>query len=1412
MTPDPTPTPPQDIPGAPTPPAAPPSGEEKASESRPRRGILTRLLGGHRLSRRVRWVVRILIILPVIVIALALIVSHSPLVEMIAARKLTALLGCEVHIGTAIITVDGRLVIRDLSLRVPGMDGQAGEFMSADRAEADLDWSGLLVGAVHPLGVRLQRPVFRVSQSTESGAVNLEGLHPSPTATKPDQPPRIDVIHGTVELGEHEAGPGGYRTLTRLGVDGFLAPQQPGKPVYTVRLHETGKTRAPLTARTPSPGAPPVAGSAMAGGMVLEGMVDLRTSAAKLELMNLELNVWGAASVPQFVREVWGRLNMRGRIPKADFEYDPKGGLSVSLTLENVSMDALVPNASVSAHGDDMLSLSRVNGGIRVSSQGLHADLNAIVEDQTTPSQVILTTQGTRLDSALKCQVISKNFRVEKDPALLPFLPEHVRTRLATFSGPTAVVDTEMMIERGAPGPGGPAPFNVSGWARLRHASAAFDKFPYPFNELSGLVEFNDEKIEFKDLIGFGPTGAKLTASGIIAPPDETSEVTLHIVVTDVPVDEVLERSLPEDRKPVIGFLFDRPGFDRLVGQGLIVSPQGQGELREKLDEATRARGTATGEKLAALDRQIADLEHRLQAPSFEFGGVANFDVTVHSLPGHDSPWEYTVTVEFPRAGLVPKVFPLPVAGTDVALEITPTTARLLRGTFQGASGGTAVVNATVGLETSGEKDFKPTVHIEARDIPVDDLLLAALPEDSTSPAPPVPTPAPSAQPAPPSPGAAQTAAKDDAVGTKLSPKKLLRDLNLTGTVDASAHVTPKGENDLALELRISLDGLTARPAPAGKTALVELADLTGVVLLSEERLAIPSITGKVRRLDQGRGRREEGSPGGRDGLGTVAVSLAANLPKKEAPPGSPLEALHIAVAVGDFDLAAPIGDTVEIFSPKAAAAVEELRAKRDPEGHVDAHLTVDQVRDGPVEVAVDVTRMRGVALDALENRLTVEYIHGDARYISGETDRVAFTDFTADVKVVQPGGPETPPDPATRLTLSGEALVGTGGARSGPGERGAIAPAQLVVEAPEVAIESSLVRAALERAFPASTLKALEEFEPRGVVGAVLRIETSAGDAAGKGKGEGREARMSVGGEITPRTVTIVSDETEVTLDEMTGRVVFEKDRGRIEKLTAKGMGWGVNLDGGWDTDAQGDTAIDVRAGMEADSLGTELKALLPATARDLVSRLKLELPGRLEMSDAHLKALRSDEPSRNEATLDGTFRFAGGRLDVGLPVTDCDGSLWFRVERPAGAEVSKYDFSLVADRLSLSGLMASNLRARVLSGSGRGQLLMPLLSADCAGGRITAQGVVTAPPSSPAQCAPARPRCSGARAGLPDRPDAGGRAVRAGAGRAGRPPLPTVSSLRAIGLLCHVRAGCGPGAGRGGRAACTTTRPARG
>jgi hypothetical protein len=123
--------------------------------------------------------------------------------------------------------------------------------------------------------------------------------------------------------------------------------------------------------------------------------------------------------------------------------------------------------------------------------------------------------------------------------------------------------------------------------------------------------------------------------------------------VTDAPVDDLLAEAFGKGRDQIMSTLFNKDRYRQLVDSGLVLTQAGADALKSELDGVRTRLGT--GEDRALRDR-VAELERRLRAPVFEFGGLTDVPSAL-TAPGVDSLTPRSKSDD--HAGLVPPV-PVP--------------------------------------------------------------------------------------------------------------------------------------------------------------------------------------------------------------------------------------------------------------------------------------------------------------------------------------------------------------------------------------------------------------------------------------------------------------------------------------------------------------------------------------------------------------------------------------------------------------------------------------------------------------------------------------------------------------------------------------------------------------------------------
>jgi len=646
---------------------------------------------GGRGRRVFRGSVRTLVGVPVVLALLTLIMMRSPVVGWLLKSNVRDLTGCELEISGAYVSLDGRLVVRDFALLAPGVQGEAAKFLSAKRAAVDLVWTRALLGEVRIDAVRLYEPVFVLSQSSVDGSVNIAGLRAAAggrggagggeggAPALSVRLPTLDIVNGRLDFTEHDAA-GTLSVLRRVTADGSITARGGGRGVYTVRMQETGRR-----------------------GMLVDGWVDLLAGSASVNLLNVALDPWKRESVPAAYREIWDRLNIQGRIASTTLDYDSISGPKARVVLDGVSMNALLPaetdgGEAAGAGGRD-LRLSGVRGAVVFSNAGLSTDLTGAIEGQKGLSRLRLDTLGLSADSPLRATLSARRVSLTKDPEFLPYMPERAREYFQAFSGPTGELDIQLTISRGAAAESGEAVISVTGGrVNLTGGTAAFHRFPYPFSEIAGVFEFSDQEVRIVGLQGRGPTGARMTATGLITPLTDESMIDITVKAENVPVDQALLDAMPADRRRVVEQIFSRPAYERLARTGVV--------------RALMMGGAA---------------EVGPQPPQFVLGGPASVSVHVFSPKGKNAPWFTTVDVSFDEAGVLAEALPVPVIARGLKVRVTDDDAKVMAGELSTLSGGTVDLSAVVVFREKGVRVVKPDVRVSVRDLPVDRLLLSAV-------------------------------------------------------------------------------------------------------------------------------------------------------------------------------------------------------------------------------------------------------------------------------------------------------------------------------------------------------------------------------------------------------------------------------------------------------------------------------------------------------------------------------------------------------------------------------------------------------------------------------------------------------------------------------------------------------------
>jgi hypothetical protein len=898
---------------------------------------LGKRLIGKRLGRVKRWCVRVLVGLPLLLVATVVIVTQTSILGAILLPRMSAALGMEISSSRVYLARTGRLVLLDVTVHVPDVQGVAGEFVRVERLDAAVRWWPTLLGDPTLTQVVATSPLVRLSQSIDDGTMNVAWI-PTPPGGVGDIGSgagmgtttlslfEIVVNDMTLEVGEHSQGV--YHALKRIEMNGRLSPSgEQDNARYEIAMEGN-----------------PIA----AGGerLRIEGHIDPQGMVG--ELFGFALHDWTSDSIPAVYRAQMEALDLRGHLERTVFIYEIGKGLTAKVVIRDGEMN--LPISAESEHPDDeetnliesdtsgeRLRVTAVNGGVTLTPDGLFANATGLVGD--LPTQIILDVDGLDLNSPFTLTLQSKGFSLEKNPDLLPFAPNVVRERLLGFSSPTGKVDTRVTVVRGPATKDGPGLITFSGELLLTEGVAAYAKIPYTFENITARMTFDQDRVDIVRIEGESASGARVTGSGWIAPPSGNSEVVLDLKVTNLPTDERLRTALGTKYGPIVDSVFDHDAYQQLLDRGLIITRDQQIDLNRQLADP----GLSASERLS--------LRQRLARPMFDLGGVGEVAIHLRRPPMEHTDWEVELELTLVEGGLLPHAFPMPFIAQGVSVWTDLSRAELRSGSFRGVGGGTATVRLDIDLIDG----FHPDITIDATKVPVEELLVSAIPET-----------------------------EDD-----LSGRAVLRGLGVQGLADINVHVIDRENGTAGFDAVATFDAVSLSPRRRDRTHGVWSRGASGVVHVSESSLQVQVEGDLERNADEAAA--EGPAPG--TFSGHLKASTNVVFGKDDDP-----TIFDSTITLTDADARTHVEDFISVFSEPAAEQVESLRQVHDPIGRLNANVSITNGSGGDVETVVRVSGVRDAQLDLLDGRVAAAQVDGEVAATIGSDNVFAFHNLRSEI------------------------------------------------------------------------------------------------------------------------------------------------------------------------------------------------------------------------------------------------------------------------------------------------------------------------------------------------------------------------------------------------------------------------------
>lgn len=1189
-----------------------------------------------------RYCVRSLLVMGLVIVGLYWLLTSSFITRRLVVSRLAEIVGpgTDVSASSVTVTATGRVDIHDLVIRVKGVNGEAGEVFAVERVLGRIGLIQTLRGTPTIHSLSLIRPVARLSRSKDDGSLNINSLVNREGSAGPPvftALPAIEVGEGSIELGEYSSTTGEYGVLKRLHISGTVEQSADDQGASVINFRQA----------TSTPGQ-----STIALGRISK-------DAVSLTITGIDLGSVDAENVPAQARELFKETKLVGRIPQAQISYAFAGGWTTTISLEDVALnlplDAMpdedengepipVPENQRSSR----LRLTRTTGTVLLSNVGVKGNLEGQI--QALPYHVDFRADGLSLSAPWTISLAAKDVPIHEQPEILKFAPGVARRRLREFSDPQGKVDARVDIARAAVVPQQPPPpLRVVGSIELKGLTAAFHKFPYPWLDLTGTVTFDDNAVVIHEVRGRSASGGTITASGSISPPTDDAEVKLDIRALNLPIDDRLRSAMRErGQGDVLDELFSLSDYDRLVKSNLIRDP-------------------------SSSTPRDAD-----SPPDFALGGDVNVRVLIGRKFGLADTWTDRIEIDLPRAGVLVRAFPYPLRAGNVRIVQENGVATVSGGTYAGLNGGSGTAAARVDIDAvSASGDFVPELEASAKDIPIDAILMSALPDVGA----------------------------DD---SKRPLSEWISPLNPSGTIQANVDLEPSANGatydikvKAAGDLRARSNGNNTPQQPA-----LRVSNFASTIQVTDRFVKLDA-SGEA-RLDK------PNSP---------AYPLDAHLYREVGPESmiaSTRESAHqaLTIRVPKVDLSLPVEDFVRGYSSRASDAILAAREQVSPVGIASCGVRVglSPTDVGAVDVEVADFKNAFVTYDGL--KLSLDPNVPQFLRVQSEEDGAGVQTVAANYHVSG-----TLDNLALgRLRAEGTILQASDAPRIDA----------VTLRARDILLDEPAVRSTLSAKGSKKLVDVLEKFDVSGIVDADLSISTRGQSTRVEGTVRPTALAWTAHDENSNAVrvdFPFVSGQVRLAPAALQQGEESPSIAGRVESLALFHRDWKALLTGTWAPEESGlGMQVDGEFTLAAPSLLPSLKALLPTALSDSLKELKTVINGPVTIAQSPVSFVLAPQGDPLNISTTGTLVLSGLGLDMGVPVTKAEGILDYRFTSENAPGTGRALMTGEFPTLRANNVELTDASIKLFT-EPDGRVIIPTFEAECHGGRVIANMDIASP-----------------------------------------------------------------------------------
>lgn len=673
-------------------------------------------------SRRLRVWAIVITILAAVVIGVSYRSALSPdRIRASAESALVEMIGGQIEIDHAELNpFTGALTIEGFRWSTVEVAGPASELAAADSIRLRLDRGQLMVGAIVPLSVDVDRPMVSLTEDAATGRVNwFAHRWPALEHERVDEPLEVPAVRITA---------GRYRTAVMS--DGGLEPVQMVSFAGGIHVNEEQPDKLDVDFYESSEHEP------LDRGIHVSAQIDSGTGRIGGQIEGLRFVDRYRDMLPESVRALWRDLDPQGELPSITFVADPEMGPHAEVAVEGVSFN--LPRLT---DDEQRVRMEQMTGRFRFSDRGIEivGDVTGVVEGGAHTLNG--SYNGFGPDAPFRLAMKTAEFELPEEPTFMYALPKQVQAAFGMFA-PSGRARVTIALWRNEPG----GEMTYQGTATVLGGKGRLDRFAYPLHNCRGIVKFNEQEVRILNLTGDTSGGGTATITGRAWPPGDAPAIDVVVTAVDLPFDKVLYEAFQDGHRQAVEMFFDTEQYERLKDAGHYVSfaeynanELAAADLRHRLadlddDDPSRA----------ALQEKLALVHRKLETPAFEMGGRGDVIVHITRDEGPEARSKARTELDITEANAVFKHLPYPIRATGGRITVEPSGTKTVDGrtvdvppkvVFDGIEatglhGGLAQLRGSV--ELTGQDaaiGIRPDVQVVVVGLPVDDLLFDALPD-----------------------------------------------------------------------------------------------------------------------------------------------------------------------------------------------------------------------------------------------------------------------------------------------------------------------------------------------------------------------------------------------------------------------------------------------------------------------------------------------------------------------------------------------------------------------------------------------------------------------------------------------------------------------------------------------------------